>query len=56
MFDELIRETLYETLEIITLATAMMIIVEWVQISFKEKIRGALTAKTGNQIIGSSIL
>lgn len=53
---EIIQEILLETLEIIILVTVMMIIVEWIQLNYKEKIREWLTSNTKDQIIGSSVL
>ncbi|MBN2014795.1 MAG: arsenic efflux protein [Candidatus Altiarchaeota archaeon] len=52
----MIQEILLETSKIIFLVTVMMILVEWIQVNYKEKIRGLLTSNIKNQIIGSSLL
>jgi hypothetical protein len=51
-----IHEILLETIEIICIVTLMMILVEWIQIHLKGMIRGWITSKTSNQIMGSSLL
>ncbi len=52
----MIQEVLFETLKIILIVTILMILVEWLQIKLKNKIKKYLTKKKKNQIIGSSLL
>jgi len=54
--DKMIQEIFFETLKIILIVTFLMIIVEWMQIKFKGKIKKYLTRNEKNQIIGSSLL
>ena len=52
----MIKEVLFDTIKIILIVTALMILVEYLQIKFKKKIENKITKNLKNQIIGSSLL
>lgn len=52
----MIEEVLFDTAEIILLTTLFMVVVEWIQINYKERILKYLTDKKSNQVVGSSLV
>lgn len=52
----MIKEVLFDTIKIILIVTTLMILVEYIQIKFKTKIKKLITKNTKNQIVGSSLL
>ncbi len=52
----MIIEILLETLKIVGIVTVLMIVIEWFQIRYEERIKKILTKNPHNQIIGSSLL
>jgi len=52
----MIQGVFFETTKIIAIVTILMILIDWIEINFRDKIRKYLTAKPSNQIVGSSLL
>ena len=52
----MLQKIFFETVKITLIVMVLMILVEWLQIKFKDKIKNLLTKNTKNQIIGSSFL
>jgi len=52
----MIQKIFLETLKIVGIVTVLMIVIEWFQIRYEEKIKKILTKNPHNQIIGSSLL
>ncbi len=52
----MLKEIFFQTIKIIFVVTILMILVEWLQIKYKSKIKKYLTKDKKNQIIGSSLL
>jgi len=52
----MLKDVLFQTIKIILIVTILMILVEYLQIKFKSKIKKHLTKNKKNQIIGSSLL
>lgn len=53
---KLTQNIFLETLKIVGIITILMIIIEWLQIKFEDKIKKSLIKNLKNQIIGSSLL
>jgi hypothetical protein len=53
---QIIKKIFLETLKIVGIVTVLMIIIEWFQIRYEERIKKILTKNPHNQIIGSSLL
>ena len=52
----MIIEILLETVKIVGIVAVLMIVIEWFQIRYEERIKKILTKNPHNQIIGSSLL
>lgn len=52
----MIIEILIETIKTVGIVTVLMIVIEWFQIRYEERIKKILTKNPHNQIIGSSLL
>ena len=53
---QIIKKIFLETLKIVGIVAVLMIVIEWLQIKFEDKIKKALIKNPHNQIIGSSLL
>lgn len=53
---QIIKKIFLETLKIVGIVTVLMIVIEWFQIRYEERIKKILTKNPHNQIIGSSLL
>ncbi len=52
----MIQEVFFETTKIIAIVAVLMVLIDWIEINFRDKIQRYLTAKSSNQIVGSSLL
>ena len=52
----MLQKILFETVKIILIVAVLMIIIEYLQIRFKDKIKKTVTGNIKNQVIGSSFL